>query len=221
MIERLISLLAPHSCLLCGRDGRILCEWCYPDAFINVPSRCYKCRSVSVDSKTCLKCKKSSALQYVWVASEYADTAKLLIHAYKFERAKSASKIIAGVMSEHLPYLPASTVITYVPTATSRVRKRGYDHARLIALEIARLRGLRCQPILLRRGQSRQVRSTRAERIAHAEDAYSLKNSKSIPRSIVIVDDILTTGATLETAGRLLRKTGCKQVYGAVFAQKT
>lgn len=220
MVDRLIALLAPHVCLSCGREGGLLCVWCRYDAIDRVPQRCYRCYRLSPDNKTCAGCRKATALEYVWVRSHYAGLAHDLVYSLKFSRAKAAAGLIANLLDEALPYLPADTIVTYVPTATNRVRLRGYDQTRLIAKELARLRRLPCRRLLIRLGQTRQVRSSRAQRATHAADSYVCTSDVSQVGAVLLVDDIVTTGATLEFAAKALKQRGIKHVYGAVFAQK-
>lgn len=221
MIDQLLSLLAPHGCLVCGVEGSLLCAWCRPDALEPVPERCYHCRAVSQDSAVCKKCMKLSPLRHVWITALYKGTAKELVYGLKFARAKSAAGLIAELLNDSAPHLPADTVVTYVPTATSRVRQRGYDQTRLIARAFAELRNLQCSPLLTRHGQSRQVGADRKHRINQAAGNYSVIDPKRVQKvQILLIDDILTTGATVESAARVLKKAGAKSVNAAIFAQK-
>lgn len=220
MLERIIGLLAPHSCLVCASEGSLLCAWCAPDAIDVVPARCYRCSAVSQDSRVCTNCRKKSPIDHVWVGSVYDGVAKLLIRKLKFERGKAASHAIAALLEESLPHLPAGTVVTYVPTASRRIRLRGYDHAKLIAERFAKLRGLSCSPLLVRHGHSRQVRSSKTARAEQAAKSYSAKRPKITYDTVLLIDDILTTGATIEAASRVLKKAGVKHINAAVFAQK-
>lgn len=124
-------------------------------------------------------------------------------------------------MAGALPYLERSVVMTFVPTATSRQRSRGYDQSELIAKTLSKQKGVNFVPTLGRLGQSRQVGSTRAKRFSQAEQMFfALKSDKIKGAHVVIVDDIVTTGASLEAAAKILRKAGAKQVSAVVFAQK-
>lgn len=219
MFERAISLVAPHVCIVCGREGTLLCKWCAAEFVDRVPERCYRCLALSQDAQVCHVCRRQSPLGNVWVRSLYGGTVRELLYILKFGRARAAATIVASLLDESLPYFPEDTVVTYVPTATRRVRVRGYDQTRCIARELARLRGLRCRRLLIRYGQTRQVGASRAERVRQAADNYGSISTPGI-RSVLLVDDILTTGATLEAAAHVLKDSGIKHVYGAVFAQK-
>lgn len=221
MLDSVIGIIAPHLCVSCGAEGALLCAWCKPDALVSLPDRCYRCNAVSRDSAVCQKCRKTSPLTHVWIRTNYKDTAKEVIYRLKFARAKAAANVIAECMEEQIPYLPTDTVITYVPTATSRVRLRGYDQSRLIARAIAKRRGLKCSALLMRVGQTRQVGSDRKHRIMQATKNYQLRKNKPLPiKHVLIIDDILTTGASLESAAKLLKQAGVKRVSAAVFAKK-
>ena len=221
MLDRVIGILAPHICVVCGKEGSLLCAWCAPDALMTIPERCYRCSSVSEQSAVCLKCRKHSPLLCVWVAGLYQSAAKDLVYSLKFGRARAAATVISNLLNETIPALTPGTIVTYIPTASSRVRLRGYDQARLIAQAFATSRGLRVETLLRRQGQSRQVGATRKLRLQQAAKNYHTINlTVTKGADILIIDDILTTGATLESAAKVLKKAGAKQLYAAVFAQK-
>lgn len=219
-LESLISLLAPHKCLACGVDGQPLCESCRLSVLVSPPPRCYRCHAASFQSRVCQKCRKSVALGHVWVASDYQAEAKELIRRFKFERAGSAVKPVADTIEAVLPDLPSQTLVVHIPTANSRVRARGYDQAQLIAKHLAKTRGWKHQTLLLRRGSSRQVGSGRIDRFAQIESTLlPVKIDQVKKAQILLIDDVTTTGATLEAAAKLLKKAGAKSVNAAVFAQ--
>lgn len=221
ILERLLSLIAPHECLVCGREGSLLCVVCQLDACPPLPERCYKCHVLSQNSKVCLKCRRKSRLSNVWVRTSYEAVAKDLVHGLKFERAQSAARPIAQLTCEVLPYLKPEVIVAFIPTATTRHRQRGYDQARLLAREIAGLQKLHCIPLLGRIGQSRQVGAKRAQRTHQLEGAYYVKAPLLVKnKDILVVDDITTTGSTLEAAASILKAAGARRVYGVVFAQK-
>lgn len=221
MFDRVIGVLAPHVCLVCGREGSLLCASCSYDALPPLPDRCYRCKSISQDSAVCQKCRKHTVLKYVWPRAQYSGPAKDLVYSLKFARARAAARLIADLLDEAVPALPPGTLVTYIPTATSRVRFRGYDQSRLIAKAFARKRNLRLVTALARIGQTRQVGSDRKHRLAQAAQNYRVQNQSKVKGAeILLIDDILTTGATLESAAKLIKLAGAKQVSAAVFAQK-
>jgi ComF family protein len=220
VFDSLIGVLAPHDCLVCGREGGLLCGYCRPEALAALPPRCYRCQARTDDFATCRRCRRVSRLAGVWVCARYEGLAKQLVYRLKFERARVAADVIAGLMRESLPHLPAGTVVTYLPTATSRRRRRGYDQAELIARSLARQMDLPFQPLLARRGQSRQTGVGRRQRTTQPCQIFWLPRPIDSGATTLVVDDVLTTGATLEAAATELRRAGAKKVYAAIFAQK-
>ncbi len=220
-MERLISLVAPHLCIVCGAEGSVLCEWCLPEAAPNLPQRCYRCRAQTDNSQVCQKCRRTSSIKHVWVRTSYDGTARQLVHDYKFVRKQAAGRPLASLMSESLPFLDKSTIIVHVPTVSSHVRRRGYDHAKILARHLAKDLGLSYYSLLARHGKSRQVGATRQQRLEQLRQSFSATNPAKIQGAkILLVDDIITTGGTVESAARCLRQAGAKWVDVAVFAQK-
>lgn len=220
LIDKLIGLIAPHSCIKCGEEGSVVCGWCLPGLTAPLPSRCYACRAATTESRVCSRCRRKSRLRHVWVRTTYDGAAKQLVYDFKFGRKIAAAEPIALMMKEPLPHLPADTVIAHIPTATSRVRQRGYDHAELLAGALARQLGLRHEALLYRTTQSRQVGSKRADRLRQMEEAFMVKGGGVPRRRALLVDDLTTTGATLEAAARCLKSSGVKEVSAVVYAQK-
>ena len=216
-----LRFFAPHDCLSCGLEGKILCDLCQFQGLGAVPSRCYRCRKQTQDFAVCQQCRSKSRLKHVWVVSEYGGVSKGLIHKLKFERAQAAADTAAELIAEKLPYLPSGTIVTFAPTASSRRRLRGYDQSELIARKLAALKGLKFNALLIRTGQSRQVGSKKEVRHQQLVNAFRvLKRTKAQEKTILLIDDITTTGATIEMAAKTLKLAGAKQVNAAVFAQK-
>jgi ComF family protein len=109
-------------------------------------------------------------------------------------------------------------VIVHVPTTAKRTRQRGYDQAKLIAGELSRITGLPRFDCLARSGKARQVGASRAERLKQLQAAFRLKKPVA-GKHIVLIDDVVTTGATLEAAAKVLHVNGASSVHAIVFAQ--
>ncbi|HKR82318.1 MAG TPA: phosphoribosyltransferase family protein [Candidatus Saccharimonadales bacterium] len=113
-----------------------------------------------------------------------------------------------------------NTVLVFVPTATSRVRQRGYDQARLIARELGRLHRIPLLPALVRVGQRRQVGASGEQRRRQLQDAFRVVRKPTLKgKHVVLVDDVVTSGATLEAAARVLHQAGAQRIDAAVFAR--
>lgn len=218
MFDSLLSLIAPHDCLICGAEGAQICRTC-ASSLRRVPERCYNCHSLSAGGRTCQKCRRLSRLHSVRVATFYTEHGKEIIWKLKFEGVQSLAKELAPRLGELLPPRQ-DIIITHAPTATSRIRRRGYDQAALLARATARHARVRYVPFLVRLGQQEQLGANRLKRKAQLEDALRVRYPEIIKGAhIIVVDDVLTTGATLEACAAALRAAGAKRVDGLAFAQ--
>ncbi len=216
-IEDFLNLFAPHECLLCRKEGDVVCRSCL-GSLATIPPRCYSCKRLSEGFRTCERCRRTTPLPRVWSVTPYEGVAKDMIYRLKFGRTKAA----AGVMGRALATIcdvSDDVVVTHIPTANQRVRERGYDQAALIAAAVASELQLPHHTILARLGGQRQVGQTRKTRKQQMEGVFRpLKTSVFQDKHILLIDDVLTTGATCEAAARVLRQAGAKQVSAAVFA---
>lgn len=219
VIEHILSLIAPHTCLGCGDEGGRLCYSCTEELPL-LPSQCYRCGALTADYQVCRRCKSTSALDQVIAVTPYETVAKQSVHDLKFERVQPLAKVMAGAIVRTLPRAMSPTVVTYIPTATTRRRQRGYDQAALIAEHVAVQLGLPCVPLLRRSGQKRQVGSSRHARLQQLRDALRVAHEYAVQEQrIMLIDDVLTTGSSIEAAARVLRQAGAAQVTAAVFAR--
>jgi len=112
-------------------------------------------------------------------------------------------------------------LIVPIPSATSRVRLRSFDHAELLAKTIASHTEQDFSPALSRLGQSRQVGAKRTQRLVQQRGNYHVvRPDKIAGQKILVIDDVLTTGATLRAVYKTLRQAGAKQVDALVFAKR-
>ncbi len=220
LLDRIISYVAPYNCVACQVEGYLLCSGCEGALRPSFPERCYRCNKLSEQNKTCKNCRRTSKLTHVWVRSEYKGIAKELVHQLKFGRAPSVADLIGTHMANMLQGNHGDTIIMPVPTATTRRRQRGYDQSVLISRRIARITGLPMYQYIIRLGQTRQVGSRKTDRMKQLQDAYRVTHLNQIRgKHIIIVDDVLTTGATLESVAKILRGAGASRVDALVFAR--
>jgi len=212
-LEHIIATIAPHRCLTCGVESALLCDICcallpFP------PSCCYKCGK-EAQKGLCKTCRPFAAFRSITIRTIYEGNAKLLLHRLKFERAVAAAQPAAQSMAAYCP----EGVVTHVPTASKRVRQRGYDQASRIAWYLARYTGNKYQPMLLRSGSQRQLGQDRQVRQQQLLGAFRLAAKlPPLNRPIILVDDVLTTGATVEAAAQILADAGYQAIHACLFA---
>lgn len=217
MLDRLISLVAPHECLSCGKQAGLLCADCQK-SLPSAADRCWRCQKLSDLGRTCPACRRSSGLFSVQAVTSYDGFGGELIRRLKYHGAVAAAQDIAGLLANVLP--TEHFILTYLPTATSRVRSRGFDQAKLIAKAVAAETGCSFVPFLKRLGQVDQVGTDRASRFAQAGSMFRAVNRSLLTgQKVVLIDDVITTGASLDSAAKVLKASGAKRVYGVVFCQ--
>jgi ComF family protein len=145
---------------------------------------------------------------------------KAVLWLLKFGRMRAAAAELTLCMSAAFETIEKDAIVVHIPTATSRVRERGYDQAQLIAKACARHAKLRYISLLMRLGQERQVGVRRSQRLRQLEAAFRVKRPELVQGAhIILVDDVVTTGATLEAAAKVFKAAGAKKVEAIVFAQ--
>ncbi len=224
IIDIFLAGLAPYNCLGCGVEGKLICGGCRA-GLPAVSERCYRCYAPSPASLTCNDCLTLSSPQSVRVVTIYKGVAKDILWKLKSGGAQAAAREMASLL---LPLtkpnadtaISTPTLVVHLPTATTRVRQRGYDQARLLARALARQARLSYADVLTRSGQSNQVGATRAERLVQLDGAFRVNSAWQVRGAhILLVDDVLTTGASFEAATKALRQAGAAQVDAIAFAR--
>lgn len=219
MVDKLLTIIAPHHCYGCGFVGASLCQSCIND-IVNEPFvRCIVCTSPVYKNGICTQCKPPYA--QAWVASDYEGTMETAIKGYKLASTRELHREFAQILHQTLPYLPPETIIVPVPTVSAHVRQRGFDHVWNIAKLLARSKQLPVCRLLVRQTRAKQRGSGRQARIQQARHAFRVQKEIDKNAIYLIVDDVVTTGATIHYAATALRQAGAQTVWVAALARKT
>lgn len=226
-MDATIGWFAPPTCVGCGAEDSCLCIACWASEILPFGERCFGCNKLSERSKTCNACRAKNAPNHVWVSTDHEGLAKHLIEKFKFAHQRVAAKTISEIMAETFlthnsdPQIKSkSYLIVPVPTASSRMRQRSFDHTSLLARKLSNSLGFDMKATLSRLGQNQQVGASRHLRATQAEGAYYARSPSSVKgRNILMVDDVVTTGATLSEAAKTLRQAGARSVDALVFAK--
>ena len=219
MIDRVLDLLAPHICCSCGRENAILCENCYFDIIDEPYARCVVCTKPSAYSNVCSPCRTKLGVADMWAVSERLGAVKELVDRYKFERVHTGANVIAQLLHDRLPLLNRETIVCYIPDVPAHRRQRGYDHMRRVAISFAKRRKLAMKPLLTRRTFYSQRGLPRKKRLVVQQDAFT---ANPLPPSctVLLLDDIYTTGATLGAGVQALLEAGANEVYCGIVARQ-
>lgn len=217
MLRRLLDAVAPHYCCSCGAIGRLLCEGCIYNISSEPFSGCLLCGRLSLSSN-CPHCHSGIAL--TWCGGERAGGLEELINRFKFEYARDAYIPLGDILLATLPQLPAETVVVPIPTVRAHIRQRGYDHTLLLAQYIADQRNVKTSRALERRTSTMQRGANRRTRTAQAKEAYKVKGELRADVPYLLVDDVVTTGATLRYAAKALKDAGATTVWAAAATRQ-
>lgn len=228
LMEAVIGWVAPPQCVACGREGSALCVACATSEIVPYGQQCWLCNRSSVNGRTCPKCRAGGSPRFVWITTNYGGAAQDLVKIYKFGHQRVASRVLSHLMVGTLYDFNNQTeldklnyLVVPVPTATSRVRQRSFDHSALLARAVARQLGTEFANGLGRFGQSRQLGAKRPDRLKQPEGKYFLRQPQVIRgRNILLIDDVVTTGATIKAVTKVLRQAGTKRVDALIFAKK-
>jgi ComF family protein len=153
----------------------------------------------------------------------FGGPARDLVHALKYDGLSAVAPLMAQGMTERLQaWAPEVDAVVPVPVAGVRKRRRGYNQAELLAREISRATGVRVvgAAISRRPGPSQIEQPDEDARRKNAREAFA-PGRTSVSGAVLLVDDVMTTGATLDACARVLKSAGAERVYGLTFARES
>ena len=209
MIRRVLEWLFPRKCVLCRKILR--------------KEETDLCRACRVDQPEYPYGKKKvphiDALTAVWM---YEGDVRKSIHRYKFGGARHYADVYGRLLAMRiLRDLPEAEVITWVPVSRKRKRERGYDQVELLAEAVSAELSIPCEALLekFRDNRANSGLKTPAERRANVLGVYKVPEGAQIRgKRVLLLDDIVTTGATASECARVLLTAGAKEVLFAAVA---
>jgi ComF family protein len=218
MIDKLLSIVAPHHCSGCGKSGSLLCEDCKYNIIYETKDVCFVCQRPCGTVGLCNTC--NVPYSRAWCVGERKDALQRLIGLYKFERTKSAYLVLADLLALTLPDLPDDIVVVPVPTVLSHIRQRGYDHTLLFVKRFAKIKQLKLSRVLIRATNTTQRHTSASRRKSQAEQAFTVNQRLDKNTTYLLIDDVATTGATLRYAAEALKNAGAGDVWVAAIAHQ-
>jgi predicted amidophosphoribosyltransferase len=201
MLTRVIGLLVPPLCVACGADaGR-------------AAPLCRECRAAM---------RPLAGHDSTWAAFPYEGPAGALVRALKFGGRAAIADVMAGQIAALAPPGLLRGAVVPVPVHPAHSRRRGIDHASALGQALARRMGLQFADCLVRSGDARpQVGRGRSARIHGPAGSIGVPAGVDPPAQALLIDDVVTTGATLGACTKALRVAGCQETTVVVYARTT
>jgi ComF family protein len=220
LVRRLLRRVLPLHCLLCGAagaDGRDLCAGCERDIAINRPC-CPRCAlPLAAPAPVCGEClQREPPFTAAWVPFRYEHPLDLLEARFKFRGDLAAGRVLAELMIERAriddPAKPDCLVV--VPLHAARLRQRGYNQALELARPLARAFDLRLDRRILQRSRATTAQTglDAIRRRRNLRGAFRAAADATLPAHVALLDDVMTTGATLRECAHVLRRAGVARV---------
>ncbi len=227
-ISRLLEWLIPHFCLLCGApvEGPLeadlpLCRLCRSELAEIGGERCAFCgKELYSEKGTCFACRETGHLcPEVYPIFRYRGAPAALLRRYKTAKRSSLAKFWADLMAGLIDARWPGSAVVPVPPRPEKLKRREWDQVEAIAVRLEKM-GHRVERILARSTTIQQKHLSKTMRKANAEKGYYLIPSfaAKAPERAVLIDDVYTTGATVDSCARALFVNGSKKVVALVIA---
>lgn len=229
-----IDILFPIECLRCKKEGAWICENCYQELEKNYFQYCLNCKEKNDYGKICEKCEDDFYIDGILIAGNYQD--KLLsqaIKTFKYKFVKNLSIHLGKFLSEFLfeqiikerekkPEFIKNikdTIIIPVPLHKKRLNWRGFNQSEELAKILAKKFSLEISTELKRiRHKKPQTQLKKQKRKENIKNCFAWSGEKIQNKNIILIDDVTTTGSTLNECAKILKENGVDEVWGLVLA---
>jgi len=218
-----VNFLFPGLCALCGKSfiyadeiRYALCIKCRLSIIPVQDNKCNICGKPLISCKdTCLECRNTQrSYDRLWVLYPYIGKYRKLLTAYKFGKRLALSVFLAEKIMETIKNNPVlkDAVIVPVPPRPGKIKYLGWDQIDYLSKVLKKYSGNQTVSYCLKRSKSKiQKRLNRTQRIENLKGRIYLK--KSAPKTVLLIDDVTTTGSTMEVCAHVLKEGGSKKVY--------
>jgi len=220
-----LDFLFPRWCVGCGREGEFICPSCLRSLPRIKPPLCPKCGRPQSSATLCPGCAGWQAnIDGIRSPFRFDGVIRQAIHELKYRNLRAIAGLLAQWLNDYLTTNPVpGEVVVPVPLHPKRLRERGYNQSRLLAKELAKLSGLplvdNC--LIRKRYSPPQARTaTVAGRRVNVANAFFCRDQRLRDKGVLLIDDVSTSGATLDACARALKEAGATSVWGLVLARE-
>jgi len=220
-----LDLLFPRWCVGCGREGDFICSSCLRSLPRVTPPLCPKCGLPQSSATLCASCLGWQAeIDGIRAPFRFDGVMRQAIHELKYRNLRALAGLLAQLLNDYLldNSVPGEVLVP-VPLHPKRLRERGYNQSHLLAKGLSRLAGLSVVDDYLSRERytSPQARtSTVGERRGNVAGAFTCRDRRLEGKPVILIDDVSTSGATLDACARALKQAGAASVWGLVLARE-
>lgn len=205
MLNFILDLIFPQFCIGCNKFNTLICENCYQQ--INF-------YPLAIQAEI-----PDWSLEKIIVMAEYEGVIKKMIAALKYKSIKDVGQTLAR-MIYYASDFPQVETIAAVPLHPQRYRQRGFNQATEIAEELSKFSQIPFMKLLkrIKHTQPQAKISDKNQRLTHLKNTFALNQKILHLESVLIIDDVTTTGTTLNECAQILKQAGVKKIYGLVVA---
>jgi len=220
-----VDFLFPQWCVGCGKVGSFLCQSCLQSLERIAPPICPQCGLPQPESSLCPRCVGwRSQIDGIRSPFRFDGVMRKAIHQLKYGNIRALATPLAELLKEYLETSPIpGEVLVPVPLHDKRLRERGYNQSRLLTRELGRLINLPVVDdcLIRHRHTPPQVKTTSVEeRQNNVTDAFACKNHRLKGKRVLLIDDVATSGNTLNACAIALKTAGASSVWGLVMARE-
>lgn len=219
--------LFPTRCLGCDLRGVLLCPDCQPALPWLPAAVCPRCLARSRGGRLCRRCEGggSAFLASTRAACSFDGVIRTALHRLKYRHARSLAPFLAQIVAHSLSRRPLETdLLIPVPLSRARLRQRGFNQAERLASALAETTSLprpSLDLLVRHRDTRRQVGQSAAERRRNLRGAFRCQRPEAVAgQRVLLIDDVMTTGATLEACAEPLVQAGAARVTALVVARE-
>ena len=218
-----LNLLFPQWCLGCGKEGDFICHSCRRSLPRIMPPICPRCgRPSSILCPSCVGWR--AEIDGIRSPFRFDGVIRQAIYQLKYKNLRALIVPLAQLLYDYFLTNPLSgEVLVPVPLHQKRLRERGYNQSYLLAQELGKQINLPVVDgclIRLRHGQPQARTSTLEERRSNVAEAFTCRDQRLRGKSVLLIDDVSTSGATLDACAVALKAAGATSVWGLVLARE-
>lgn len=226
------DLIFPIECIFCRDGGKWVCNSCFNKLRFKTSQTCPRCGKKNINNKICPHCSSLFYFNKLTIVGDYNDekikkVIKLLKYKFIKDLSKNLSDYVALFLSEKnekdiKKIYHQNTILIPIPIHKKRERWRGFNQSELIGRRLAKKLDIPIEDNKLKRIKHKKPQTVlkREERIKNIKNCFSWEGGSLENKKILLLDDVITTGATLNEAARILKEKGAKRIEALAVASE-